>query len=129
MLEAERAGAKVMVLFLDSFERNSSEWRILREVQAREAQNCAILGKLLEKAGVAYSHDTSEFYDRALNVHGKLDRLKYLAQGLRWAVRKFDAALPDLDPEARVVFQKMRDSHLLSIAACEKISQSLSNDG
>jgi hypothetical protein len=125
MLEAERAGAKVLVLFLDSFDRNSSEWKILREVQAREAQNCALIGKLLEKAGIAYSHDTNEFYDRALDVRDKADRLKYLIQGLRWAIRKFDEALPGLDPESRALFEKMRESHLRSIAACEEVVKSL----
>lgn len=123
MLEAERAGAKVLVLFMDSFERNSSEWKTLREVQAGEAHNCALIGKLLEKAGVPYSHDTSEFYDRALDVGGRLDRLRYLVQGLKWAVRKFDEALPGLDPETRAVFAQMRESHLRSIAALEEVAR------
>ncbi|MBV8032398.1 MAG: hypothetical protein JO035_12890 [Betaproteobacteria bacterium] len=120
MLEAERAGAKVLVLFMDAFDRRSPEWRVLREVQAREAQNCALIGKLLEKAGVPYSHETSEFYDRALDVDARADKLRYLIQGLRWAVRKFDGALADLDPHSRAVFEKMRASHLDSIAALER---------
>ena len=124
MLEAERAGAKVLVLFMDSFERNSKGWKALREVQAHEAHNCALIGKLLEKAGVPYSHDTSEFYDRALDVQGNPDRLKYLVQGLKWAVRKFDAALPELDAEARAVFEGMRASHLRSIGALEEVARS-----
>jgi hypothetical protein len=124
MLEAERAGAKVLVLFMDSFERNSSGWKVLREVQAREAQSCALIGKLLEKTGAPYSHDTSEFYDRALDVDGRLERLHYLVQGLKWAVRKFDEALPGLDPESRAVFAKMRESHLRSIAALEEVALS-----
>ena len=124
MLEAERAGAKVMVLFMESFERNSNEWKTMREVQAREAQNCALLGKLLEKAGVPYSHGTSEFYDRALDVHDKLDRLRYLIQGLKWAVRKFDAALSNLDSESRPIFERMRESHVRSIAALEGLISS-----
>ncbi|MGB7540587.1 MAG: DUF6306 domain-containing protein [Burkholderiales bacterium] len=123
MLEAERAGAKVLVLFMDSFERNSSEWKVLREVQAREAHNCALIGKLLEKAAVPYSHETSEFYDRAIDVEGRLDRLRYLVQGLKWAVRKFDGALPGLDPESQAVFAQMRESHLRSIAALEEVAR------
>jgi hypothetical protein len=123
MLEAERAGAKVLVLFMDSFERNSKEWKALREVQAREAHNCALIGKLLEKAGVPYSHETSEFYDRALDVRGNPDRVKYLVQGLRWAVRKFDGALPVLDAESRAVFESMRALHLGSIAALEELGR------
>jgi nitronate monooxygenase len=125
MLEAERAGAKVMVLFMDSFDRNSKEWKTLRNVQAREAQSCALIGKLLEKAGVPYSHATGEFYDRALEVQGTHERLDYLVQGLKWAVQKFDEAMPALDAEARAVFEKMRESHLRSIAACEELVRSL----
>ena len=39
MLEAERAGAKALVVYMDSFERNSESWKILRAIQADEAHN------------------------------------------------------------------------------------------
>ena len=68
MLAAERAGAKALVVFLDAFERNSSEWKTLRQVQADEAHNCALLGKLLERGGSAFSHATGEFYAKAVAV-------------------------------------------------------------
>jgi hypothetical protein len=34
--------------------------------------------------------------------------------------------LPELEPHARDVFTKMRDSHLRSIAACESVLKTLS---
>jgi hypothetical protein len=46
-------------------------------------------------------------------------------RGLKWAVKRFDEALPTLGPEARDVFATMRESHLRSIAACERVLQAL----
>jgi len=125
MLEAERAGAKALVVYMDDFPRNGEAWKVLRQIQADEAHNCALIGKLLEKSGTPYSHATGEFYDKAVAVKGPRARLEFLIQGLRWAVRRFEAQLAKLDPEARDVFVKMRDSHLRTIAACERLAQAL----
>jgi len=121
MLEAERAGAKALVVFMDDWPRNGAEWKVLRKVHEDEAHNCALIGKLLEKAGTPYSHATGKFYDKAIAVKGPRERIAFLVRGLKWAVKQFEQALPSLDPEARAVFEKMRDSHLRSIAACEKL--------
>jgi len=125
MLEAERAGAKALVVYMDDFPRNSQAWKILRQIQADEAHNCALIGKLLEKSGTPYSHATGKFYDKAVTVKGPKARLEFLIRGLKWGVKKFEQALPQLDPEARDVFIKMRDSHLRTIAACERLVQAL----
>lgn len=121
MLEAERAGALALVVFMDDFPRGGPEWKTLRSIQSEEAHNCALIGKLLEKQGVAYSHATGEFYEKAIAVRGRKERLQFLVRGLKWAVREFEASLNALDPEARAVFVRMRDSHLRSIAACEAL--------
>lgn len=125
MLEAERAGAKALVVFMDEFPRNGEAWKTLRQIQADEAHNCALIGKLLEKAGTPYSHATGKFYDKAVAVKGPKQRLEYLMRGLKWAVRRFETELPRLAPDAQDRFTKMRDSHLRSIAACEKLVRSL----
>jgi nitronate monooxygenase len=125
MLEAERAGAKALVVFMDEHARHGEAWAVLRKVQNDEAHNCALIGELLKKAGAGYSHATGEFYDKAVAVKGRRERIEYLIRGLKWAVRKFEEALPTLEPEAREVFAQMRDSHLRSIAACEKVAKSL----
>ena len=125
MLEAERAGAKALVVFLDDWPRHGSEWSMLRKIHEDEAHNCALIGKLLEKSGTPYSHATGEFYDKAVAVQGARARIEYLVRGLKWAVKRFDEAAPTLAPEARDVFVKMRDSHLRSIAACERVLQAL----
>jgi nitronate monooxygenase len=125
MLEAERAGAKALVVFMDEHARNGEGWKVLRAVQADETHNCAVIGRLLEKEGVAYSHATGEFYDKAVAVRGARARIEFLVRGLKWAVRKFEEALPGLPPEAQQAFTKMRDSHLRSFAACESLLRSL----
>ena len=121
MLEAERAGAKALVVFMDDWPRNGPEWTILRKVHEEEAHNCALIGKLLEKSGTPYSHATGAFYDKAIAVKGPRERLEFLVRGLKWAVKRFEAELPRLDKQAQDIFIRMRDSHLRSIAACERL--------
>ena len=125
MLEAERAGAKALVVYLDDWPRNSETWKVLRQIQADEAHNCALLGKLLEKSGTPYSHATGKFYDKAVAMKGQRSRLEYLVRGLKWAVKEFEEELPRLDQAAQATFIRMRDSHLRSIAACERILKNL----
>lgn len=125
VLEAERAGARALVVFMDDFPRNSEAWKTLRAIQADEAHNCALIGKLVEKSGRPYSHATGKFYDKALAVQGRKARIEFLVRGLKWAVKEFEKALPGLDAEAQKLFTRMRDSHLRSIAACESLARSL----
>jgi nitronate monooxygenase len=125
MLEAERAGARALVVYLDSHPRNSASWKILRQVQADEAHNCALIGKLLEKSGTPYSHATGKFFDKAIAVEEPKAQIEFLVKGLRWAVKRFEESLLTIkDPETLSVIRKMRDSHLRSIAACEALARS-----
>ena len=126
MLEAERAGAKALVVFMDEHPRNGESWKVLRAIQNDEAHNCVMIGELLKRAGHDYSHATGKFYDKAIAVKGKRERIEFLTRGLRWAVKRFEQALPKLEPQARNTFTKMRDSHLRSIAACERVLKTLS---
>ena len=125
MLETERAGAKALVVLMDEHERQGEAWKVLRQVQADEAHNCALLGKMLDAAGVPHSHATGEFYAKAVAVQGRRARIEFLVRGLRWAVKRFDEALPRLAGEARELLTRMRDTHLRSIAACESIAGKL----
>jgi hypothetical protein len=125
MLEAERAGAKALVVFMDDHPRNGEAWKVLRQIQSDEAHNCALIGKLLEKSGTPYSHETGEFYDKAVAVKGRKERIDYLVRGLRWAVTRFEESLLKIqDADTQGVIQKMRDSHLRSISACESVARS-----
>lgn len=125
MLAAERAGAKALVVFMDDWPRNGPEWKILRRIQADEAHNCALIGELLKKAGVDYSHATGDFYGKAVAIKGARERIAFLVRGLKWAVKEFEQELPRLDQEAQNLFIRMRDSHLRSIAACESILKTM----
>jgi nitronate monooxygenase len=124
MLEAERAGAKALVVFMGSYERNSPEWKVLRHVHEDEAHNCALIGELLKKSGTPYSHATGEFYDKAVAIQGPRERIAFLIKGLKWAIREFEQALPGIrDPEITKLFQQMRERHLRSVRMCETLVQ------
>ena len=122
MLEAERAGARALVVFMDDFPRNSETWKVLRRVHDDEAHNCALIGEQLKRRGREYSHATGEFYDKALAVKGARERIAFLTKGLRWAMREFEQALPRIsDTKVRDLFHGMRERHQRSCAACESV--------
>jgi nitronate monooxygenase len=122
MLEAERAGAKALVAFLDDWPRHGEEWNALRKVQADEAHNCSMLGEMLKRTGTPYSHGTGEFYDKAIAVEDPRKRIEFLIRGLGWAVKEFEKALPSIPREdVRYLIEGMRDRHRRSIAACAAI--------
>jgi nitronate monooxygenase len=125
MLEAERAGAKALVVLLDNFPRNSETWKLLRRVHEDEAHNCGLIGEQLKKRGKDYSHATGEFYAKAVAVKGARERIAFLVKGLRWAIREFEQALPRIaDTQVRELFQGMRERHQRSCAACESVLKS-----
>lgn len=122
MLEAERAGARALVVFMDDFPRHSGEWSILRKVHEDEAHNCALIGEQLKRRSGDYSHATGEFYARAVAVEGPSERIRFLVKGLRWAIREFEQALPRIpDPEIRGLFEGMKERHTRSATACESL--------
>ena len=123
MLEAERAGAKALVVFMDDWPRHGPEWQTLRKVHEDEAHNCALIGEQLKRRGRDYSHATGEFYVKAVTVKGARERIGFLVKGLRWAIREFEQALPGIpDPAVKQLFQGMRERHQRSAAACESVA-------
>ena len=117
MLEAERAGARALVVFMESYPRNSHEWKLLRKIHEDEAHNCALIGEQLKRLGKSYSHATGEFYAKALAVNGQRERIEFLVRGLKWAIREFEQALPGIrDPEIEKLFRQMRQRHLHSVS-------------
>jgi hypothetical protein len=128
MLEAERAGANALLAILEEHPRRSEAWSALRRVQGDEAHNCVLLGKEIQRLGADYSHATGEFLDKLLALAGRRARIELLVKGLRWAVKRFDEALPRLDGEARDTIAGMRVSHLRSIESCESVAKTLPED-
>ena len=122
MLEAERAGARALVVFMDDWPRQSPEWVALRKIHEDEAHNCSLIGEQLKRRGRGYSHATGEFYAKAVAVKGARERIGFLLKGLRWAIREFEAALTRIqDTQIRQLFQGMRERHLRSCGVCESI--------
>jgi nitronate monooxygenase len=123
MLEAERAGARALVVFMDDWPRNGAEWKTLRRIHEDEAHNCALIGEQLKKRGRDYSHATGEFFQKAISVKDKRERIAFLVKGLKWAIREFEQALPRIgDAGVRKLFEGMRERHARSAAACESVS-------
>lgn len=126
LLEAERAGARVLAAFLNDYERDSPAWRQLAAVQRDEARNCAILMNLIRRVNGTPSTVTGDFLGKALAVEGKEARLQFLNRGQKWVARKINEALPRLEQDfVRDALIAMHESHLLNIEACEALVEAL----
>jgi hypothetical protein len=126
LLEAERAGAKVLAAFLDDYERDTPAWRQLAAVQRDEARNCAILVDLIRRLGGVPSAATGDFLGKALAVEGKAARLQFLNRGQGWVARRIAEALPNVkDAIVRGALSAMHESHLLNIEKCEALEETL----
>lgn len=122
LLEAERAGAKVLSAFLDQLELGQRERSELHRIQRDESRNCAILIDLLQHLGRPRSEATGDFLERALALQGARPRLEFLNRGQAWVARRIAAALPRIgDARVRAAMQAMHDSHLANIGACEAL--------
>jgi uncharacterized protein DUF6306 len=128
MLEAERAGANALLKILEEHPRRGEAWIALRRVQGDEAHNCVLLGKQIQRLGADYSHATGEFLGKLISVQGRRARVELLVKGLRWALKRFDEALPRLDGEVRDTIAGIRASHLRSIESCESVAKALAED-
>ena len=122
LLEAERAGAKVLAAFLDEYPRDSKAWNQLRQLQQDEANNCAKLMDSIRSLGNVPSSAVGEFFGKALAVQGRVPRLAFLNRGQGWVARKITEALPriPLGP-VRKILHEMRESHIENIEACDSL--------
>ncbi len=120
LLEAERAGARLLAAYLDEAPPASEIHAALHAVQRDEARNCAVLIHLLLEADVAPSAATGDFYRKGLLVDGWSERLAFLNRGQAWVARRLAEALPRIsDLAAKYTLQTMHESHLTNIRACE----------
>jgi len=122
LLEAERAGARLLAAYLDELPPGTAEWMGLHAVQRDEARNCAVLIHYLLEADVTPSMATGEFYRKGLELRGWRERLDFLNRGQRWVARRIAEALPRIPASAgRRALQQMHESHLANISLCEQI--------
>ena len=122
LLEAERAGAKLLAAYVGEASPSSELHAALQSVQRDEARNCAVLIHLLLEADVAPSTATGNFYDRGLAIDGWAERLAFLNRGQGWVAKRIGEALgrvPELS--AKYTLQTMHESHLENIRACEEV--------
>jgi nitronate monooxygenase len=119
LLEAERAGAKLLSAYLDEMPTGCDAWGQLRLVQRDEARNCAVLIHFLLVAGVAPTMAIGDFYRKGLEIRGLRERLQFLNRGQEWVAKRIAAVLPRVPgAAAQKALQAMRQSHRVNIRAC-----------
>lgn len=122
LLEAERAGARVLAVLRDSVEVSSPLHALLKALQKDEGANAVLLYQTLRRLGGAASHETGAFVGKTLAIDGLAARLHFVNKGQAWVVRKIDEVLPLVDDDAaRAVLENMRRSHLDNIATCDAL--------
>ncbi len=122
LLEAERAGAKVLAAYLEEYDPASEAALKLLAVQRDEARNCAILMTLIRDQGGTPSSATGDFLEKALAVNGRAERLAFLNRGQAWVARKIAEALPQLPPgPLQQALTEMEVSHVENIEACDRL--------
>jgi nitronate monooxygenase len=119
LLEAERAGAKLLAAYVNELPPNSLKWRLMRAVQRDEARNCAILIHLLLEAEATPTPAVGSFYGRGLAIEGWRERLHFLNRGQAWIARRLAEAIARVPAGARATLQAMHDSHVTNIERCE----------
>ncbi len=119
LLEAERAGARVLAILRDGLDSRSPVRAVLERLQKDEGANAVVLYKTIQRLGGVASHDTGAFVQKTLAIDGLAARLQFVNKGQAWVVRKIEEVLPMVpDDLARSMLDEMRRSHIDNIAAC-----------
>lgn len=122
LLEAERAGARLLADWTAEAPAGSVLYERLKAVQHDEAENCALLIRHLREAGAQPSTASGAFYGKARAIHGWRARLDFLNRGQGWVAKRIAAALPELEPTpTRDMLREMHDSHVANIASCDAL--------
>lgn len=120
LLEAERAGAKLLAAYVDELPEGAPLRTLLATVQRDEAKNCAVLIHLLLEAGLEVSTAVGDFHRRGLAIPQWNARLRFLNRGQEWVADYIAARLPRIaDPSGRRLLEAMYESHLENIALCQ----------
>lgn len=126
LLEAERAGAKVLAALIR--QNGAPEGNaLLREVGRDEARYCAMLTQLIERLGGTPSPATGAFQDKVMALPTLTERLALLNRGQAWVARRVEEALPRIEDTAIYAeLTEMRDTHRANVAACGVLLDGLS---
>jgi nitronate monooxygenase len=121
LLEAERAGAKLLAAYVNELPADSDAWAWLSVIQQDEARNCSVLIHLLLEDGFEPSTAVGDFYRKGLALRGWNERLRFLNRGQQWVAARISAALPHLTHFVGCKpLLAMYESHLTNINICEK---------
>lgn len=127
LLEAERAGAKVLAILCDGLAPDSALATLLKRVQKDEGDNAAVLFQTIRRLNGEASHATGDFVEKTLAIEGLTAQLNFVNKGQAWVARKIDDALPlARDDQTRTMLLDMKRSHLDNIAACAALIESAS---
>lgn len=96
LLEAQRAGMKVMAMMVSDPAAPPSHADALREMSKEEARFCAMLTDQVERLGGAPSMETGPFEDKMRALPDFTARLALLESGIAWVIRKLRETLPRL---------------------------------
>lgn len=122
LLEAERAGAKVLGVIARTLPDEHTAAHALAGLQRDEADNAVLLFRAIRMLGGAASTRVGDFVEKTLAIEGLVPRLRFVNKGQAWVARKIDEALPLVANAAlREMLVKMREDHLRNIAACDHL--------
>jgi Domain of unknown function (DUF6306) len=96
MLEAERAGARALLLVAKDTEHGDVA-AVAAAIQKDEAHWCAMLIGAIKKLDATPSEKTGAFYDKVMALRDDKERLALVNRGQDWVVRKLREALPRIE--------------------------------
>jgi hypothetical protein len=123
LLEAERAGAKVLLALMREHEAAAAA---LAAMQRDEGRYAGLLTRLVRELGGEPSRKTGDFVGKVLALPDLHARLELLNRGQLWVAKRLDELLPRLRDDAmHAALREMRDRHHGNIAECNKLIATL----
>jgi hypothetical protein len=121
LLEAERAGARVMLM--TTVESAEPELRALAAaIHHDEARWCGVLFGAVRRAGGVPSLRTGAFYEKAMAIVDLRMRLAFLNRGQAWVVGKLREMLPKVKDEE--LYGKLNEMLIAHERNIEKVASS-----
>lgn len=105
LIEATRAGAKVAAVFACRAQCQEKRGMYL-DIQADASKTIQALARILKTRGIEPSAATNGFFDRAMDLPEKADRVAFFVRGQAWLVATLREALPHIaDAEIVQIFR------------------------
>ena len=126
LLEAERAGVEAASVLQQADQRGITDTE-LKKFAEDEASACAGLHRAILRYGGQPSSVTGDFGRKFVALKTEGERLKLMARGQAWVVKRLDVLLTmPLDPETQAFLTEMREEHLENIDACNRRAEEIS---